>query len=104
EGITPSPSGSLAFSGPLAGVTILEIATYFAAPFGLALLADLGARVIKVEPLEGDPMRRGVPIPEAGAVKVSQGKESLAVDLNTDEGREIVYMLARRADLAMCSW
>ena len=51
---------------PLAGVTVLELAVLYAAPFGATLLADLGARVIKVEPLDGDPIRTIVPFPEAG--------------------------------------
>jgi crotonobetainyl-CoA:carnitine CoA-transferase CaiB-like acyl-CoA transferase len=90
--------------GPLAGVTVLELATYFAAPYGLTLLADYGARVIKVEPLTGDPIRNAMPIPESGGAKVTQGKESVAVDLYTEEGREVVYALARKADLVMCNW
>jgi crotonobetainyl-CoA:carnitine CoA-transferase CaiB-like acyl-CoA transferase len=89
---------------PLDGVTVLELGTYFAAPFGLTLLAELGARVIKVEPLEGDPLRFAMPIPESAAAKALQGKESVAVDLNREEGRQIVYQLAKRADLVMCSF
>jgi crotonobetainyl-CoA:carnitine CoA-transferase CaiB-like acyl-CoA transferase len=91
-------------SAPLAGVLAIELATYFAAPFGLTLLAELGARVIKVEPLSGDPLRHQMPIPDTGGVKVIQGKESLAVDLETEEGRAIVYTIAEKADLALCSW
>ena len=55
---TPTPQH------PLEGVTVLEFATIIAAPLGVALLADLGARVIKVEPVGGDPFRtmgRGPP-------------------------------------------
>src|SRR5262249_43420068 len=54
----PAPVPPLADSGgPLAGVTVLEFATIIAAPLGCAYLADLGARVIKVEALEGDGLR-----------------------------------------------
>jgi crotonobetainyl-CoA:carnitine CoA-transferase CaiB-like acyl-CoA transferase len=88
----------------LEGVTILELGLWYAAPYGAALLADLGARVIKIEPLAGEPMRHVMPVPDAGAVKVLQGKESVAVDLEKPEGREIVHHLARRADIALVSY
>src|SRR5262245_32576233 len=83
---------------PLAGVTIIELGTFYAAPFGATVLTDYGARVIKIEQLDGDPMRTIVPFPEVGGIKVLQGKESVAVDMHTDAGREIVYELVRRSD------
>jgi crotonobetainyl-CoA:carnitine CoA-transferase CaiB-like acyl-CoA transferase len=89
---------------PLAGVTILELGLWYAAPYGPALLADLGARVIKVEPLAGEPMRHVLPVPEAGAVKVLQGKESVALDLESADGRRVVHELARRADLVLVGY
>lgn len=89
---------------PLAGVTILELSSMFAAPYGATLLTDLGARVYKVEPLEGDQIRALVRFPEVGAAKVMQGKESIAVDLTTEEGRAIVHELARRCDVALQSY
>jgi crotonobetainyl-CoA:carnitine CoA-transferase CaiB-like acyl-CoA transferase len=89
---------------PLAGVTVLELGTYYAAPYGATLLADLGARVIKIEQLDGDPIRHIIPFPEVGAIKVLQGKESIAVDIACDEGREIVLELVRRADAVLQSF
>src|SRR6201999_1917996 len=49
---------------PLKGVTVLEFGSMFAGPYGATLLADLGARVIKVEPLDGDNIRNLVAFPE----------------------------------------
>src|SRR5207302_10867863 len=72
-----------------------------AAPFGPAALADLGARIIKVEPFAGDQMRAFLPMPEAGGVKTLQGKESIALDLKTEEGRAILKALLAKADLLM---
>lgn len=89
---------------PLAGVTVLEFGTMFAAPYGATLLTDLGARVIKVESPEGDEIRRLVAFPEAGGSKVLEGKESIAVDISTPEGREIVHELVRRADVVLQSF
>ncbi len=91
-------------SRPLDGVTVLEFGLWYAAPFGPALLADLGARVIKVEPLGGEPMRHIMPVPDAGAIKALQGKESIALDLERPEGRAIVHRLAARADLVLVSF
>ena len=86
---------------PLEGVTILELSLFYASPFGTTLLADLGARVIKLEPKRGDDIRYAMPIPETGAVKVLQGKESVAVDLETPEGQKIAHELVKDADLVM---
>jgi crotonobetainyl-CoA:carnitine CoA-transferase CaiB-like acyl-CoA transferase len=89
-------------SAPLAGVTVLELAIQYAAPFATTLLADLGARVIKVEPLGGDPIRGQVPwFPEVGGGKVMQGKDSIAIDLGTAEGQQIVHRLASRVDAVL---
>src|SRR6195952_4096460 len=86
---------------PLKGVTVLEFGSMFAGPYGATLLADLGARVIKVEPLEGDNIRNLVAFPEAGGAKVLQGKESIAVDFTKPEGLELVYELAKRSDIVL---
>jgi crotonobetainyl-CoA:carnitine CoA-transferase CaiB-like acyl-CoA transferase len=92
-------------SGPALGdVVVLELGTFFAAPFGGTVLRELGARVIKVEPINGEPMRTLLPFPELGAAKVMQGKESIAIDMSTDEGRAIVHELARRSHLALQSF
>ncbi len=82
---------------PLEGVTVVEFATIIATPYACSLLADLGARVIKVESLEGDGFRgmgNGV-----GTVKTTAGKESICVDLKTEAGRQIARRLTERADL-----
>jgi len=89
---------------PLAGVTVLELGLWYAAPYGPAILADYGARVIKLEPLAGDPIRSVLPFPDAGGIKMLQGKESVALDLEAPAGREIALRLARRADLLMTSY
>ena len=85
----------------LEGVTVLEFATVIAAPLGASLLADLGARVIKVEPLDGDPYRhmgQGFGA-YAGSTKTTAGKESICLDLKAPEGQEIAQRLVRDADV-----
>ena len=84
---------------PLEGITVLECASWLAAPFAGALLADLGARVIKVEPLSGDPYRR-MPTNE-NMIRAFQGKENLALNLKSDEGLAIFYELVKQSDIVM---
>ena len=97
-------SGTAPQRPPLRGLTVLELGTFFAGPYGATLLADLGARVIKIEPLDGDPIRKLVPFPEVAGVKVLMGKESMAVDVSKPEGREIVLALARRSHAVLRSF
>ena len=85
----------------LDGVSIVEFGTMFAAPNATRMLADLGAHVVHIEELEGDGIRMLIPFPEAGGAAVMQGKESLCVDLQTDEGRQIVYGLIASADVVV---
>lgn len=89
---------------PLAGVTILELGTFYAAPYGSTILTDLGARVIKVEALDGEPMRTQQAFPEAGAMKVLQGKESFALDLGSPDARAVLAQVAEQVDMVMCSF
>jgi crotonobetainyl-CoA:carnitine CoA-transferase CaiB-like acyl-CoA transferase len=102
----PEPAGRETAEGPtgappLNGVTVLELGALFAAPYGATLLADLGARVIKVEPLDGDPVRNMLPFPELGGAKVMQGKESIALDITGDVGRRVLRDLIARADVVL---
>ena len=82
---------------PLEGVTIVESATIIAAPLGAATLADMGARVIKVEPIAGDPFRNMMS--SLGASKCNTGKESICLDLKSSEGQNIAQELAKKADV-----
>jgi crotonobetainyl-CoA:carnitine CoA-transferase CaiB-like acyl-CoA transferase len=94
---TPAPAAVL----PLEGITVVDLGTFYAGPFGSALLADQGATVIHIEGLDGDPIRFQMPMPEASGVRVLQGKKSVAVDARTEEGRAIVIELIRRADMVL---
>ena len=82
---------------PLAGIKVVELATIIAAPLGASFLADMGAEVIKVEQIGGDPYRGlGLGI---GSARVNAGKRSISVDLKSDTGREIVLGLISDADV-----
>ncbi|HZY59592.1 MAG TPA: CoA transferase, partial [Candidatus Binataceae bacterium] len=82
---------------PLDGITVLDCGEYLAGPFGPMALADLGARVIKLERPQGDKMRTPVPFPPFMACQ--RGKQDLAVDLKHPEGLKIFYKLVERADV-----
>lgn len=89
---------------PLDGVVILDLSMFVSGPFGTTLLSDLGARVVKVEPLGGDPVRsNGVGPSVAGEnaqfITFNHGKESLAVDLKSDAGAALFRRLAAKADV-----
>ena len=99
-GPAPASPGATSGGAPLDGITVVEVATIIAAPLSTALLADLGARVIRIETLDGDPYRHliagGTPV-----AKTSAGKESICLDLKTEEGRRIAFELARTADVVV---
>lgn len=89
---------------PLEGVTIVELGAYYAAPYAATLMAELGARVIKLEPLDGDPQRIMLPFPEVAGLKALQGKECVAVDLQSEKGRAIAYKIIAEADIVLQSF
>ena len=89
--------------GPLRGVRILDCSIALTGPYAVALLADQGADVIKVErPGIGDIARWiGVSVNGLSALfqMCNRGKRSIAVDVHHDEGRELVRLLAERSDV-----
>ena len=95
------PAASVDDAPALDGVTVIELGTFFAAPFGATLLAEQGARVIKIEDASGDPIRNVVPFPELAGIKVLHGKESVVLDLASPEGRDALGELVRRADVVL---
>ena len=98
---TPSTGTGAPPAHPLEGVTVLEFATVIAAPYGAALLADLGARVIKVEPIGGEAFRGntgGLP-GQVSPAKTTAGKEGLCLDLKSGDGQAIVAKLLEGADV-----
>jgi crotonobetainyl-CoA:carnitine CoA-transferase CaiB-like acyl-CoA transferase len=86
---------------PLAGVRVVELASYVTGPYAAALLADMGAGVVKIEePTQGDPFRgwgRGGYSPTFRSV--NRGKRSLGLDLRAPEGLAIALELAEAADV-----
>jgi crotonobetainyl-CoA:carnitine CoA-transferase CaiB-like acyl-CoA transferase len=90
-------------AGPLAGIRVLELGQLIAAPFAARLMAEFGAEVIKVEaPGEGDPLRKWRKLHEGTSLwwyLQSRNKKSIAVDLKSPEGADVVRALASSADV-----
>jgi crotonobetainyl-CoA:carnitine CoA-transferase CaiB-like acyl-CoA transferase len=92
--VASSPPPVAAPRYPLEGIRVLDLGVFTAGPYGSRLLADLGADVIKIERLEGDPLRP-LPQPFEGA---QRGKRGIALDLKTAEAREALFRLMATAD------
>ncbi len=85
---------------PLEGITLLDLGTVINGPLGCALVAELGARVIRIEAPGGDWGRQGLPF---SAHRTMAGSEGICLDLKTPEGQEIMGKLAAKADLLLHS-
>ncbi|HEY3686044.1 MAG TPA: CoA transferase [Streptosporangiaceae bacterium] len=91
----PAPAGPAPRqAGPLAGYRVLDLGMVLAGPYTGTLLAELGADVVKVEIPSGDGWR------ERGLIYI-RGQRGLAVDLRTDEGRDLFLRLVRGADVVI---
>src|SRR5580765_209173 len=88
---------------PLKGITIVSIEQAVAAPFATRQLADLGARVIKIERPDGGDFARGYDATVKGLssyfVWLNRSKESLTLDLKRPEARQVLERLLQRADV-----
>ena len=96
--------------GALEGIKIVDITQGLCGPFASQLMADAGAEVVKVEPLEGDPARRYGPpfigVRDDGSsgesavfLNLNRGKKSLALDIGTSAGRDVLQRLVADADV-----
>jgi CoA:oxalate CoA-transferase len=90
-------------TGSLSGLLVIDLTRVLAGPYCTMLLADLGARVIKVEnPNGGDDSRRFTPFfqqQSAYFMSLNRGKESIALDLKNDADRALLWRMIRRADV-----
>lgn len=91
-----------AMTRPLTGVTVLELGQVIAGTYAGTILADMGAEVIKVEPLRGDTNRNPTIAPVKGESAIhlfgNRGKKSVAVDLKDPRGRDLFLRLVATAD------
>ncbi len=94
-------------TGPLAGIRVLEFSQIVAGPIAGIQLSDLGAEVVKVEPLEGEARRNSAAVvPNEGKYFQSQnrGKRSLTVNLASPEGRQLIHRLLPGFDVVLINY
>lgn len=93
------------YSGPLAGIKVLDFSRILSGPYASMVLADLGAEVIKVEPLEkGDETRNFPPFHGKLShyyIALNRSKQSIALNLKSPEGVQIARDLARQSDIVL---
>jgi crotonobetainyl-CoA:carnitine CoA-transferase CaiB-like acyl-CoA transferase len=104
---------------PLEGIKVLDFSIAVAAPFGAAMLADMGAEVVKIERVQGEAQRLGLPagmddvldtsvvekMPDTHSwMAFNRGKKDLAVDIRKEKGLEIVLKLAKESDVILQSF
>jgi crotonobetainyl-CoA:carnitine CoA-transferase CaiB-like acyl-CoA transferase len=88
----------------LKGIKVLDLTSMVSGPVAAMMLADQGAEVIKVEPTTGEQMRHIGPTVNkvtAAFFSCNRGKQSIAVDLKSDEGKKILFDLAESADVLL---
>jgi formyl-CoA transferase len=89
-------------AGALDGVTVLDLCSYLAGPYGCTLLADLGATVIKIESPQGDMLRQfpsSLPDESRFFLGTNRGKRALALDLKQPEGLAVLHRMVESADV-----
>jgi crotonobetainyl-CoA:carnitine CoA-transferase CaiB-like acyl-CoA transferase len=88
--------------GALSGVRVLDFTSVMAGPFATRMLADLGADVLKIEPLEGDQVRARPPLRDGQSSyfgHLNVGKQSMACNLKSPQVRDLILQLAARYDV-----
>ncbi len=93
---------------PLEGIKVLEFSTMITASFAAMMMAEQGAEVIKVEPVElGDPMRY-LGSSKGGIsglfANCNRGKRSLRLDIKSDAGKDVIKQLAEQTDVVLCNF
>jgi formyl-CoA transferase len=86
---------------------VVDFTEYVAGPYGTMMLADMGADVLKVEPFEGDHWRRQQPLSGRESryfIGVNRGKKSIALRLESEQGRAVADDLVRRADAVVVNY
>lgn len=98
----------MSHSGALAGLVVVDLSQFLSGPFATQVLGSMGAEVVKVEPLTGDSSRLMPPYyfnEESGYyLSTNRNKRSIAVDLKTAGGKEIVLNLIRKADVVLSNF
>src|SRR5688572_2453535 len=88
---------------PLDGIRVFDMTRVLAGPYCTALLADLGAEIIKLEPIAGDEYRHVGPFQDGESalfLLTNRGKKSISIDLKQEDGLALARDIARNCDVA----
>jgi crotonobetainyl-CoA:carnitine CoA-transferase CaiB-like acyl-CoA transferase len=94
----------MAYSSPLEGIKVLDLTRALSGPFCTMILGDLGADVIKVEPIDGDMMRQWGPFDRTESVYYLTGnrnKRAIAIDFRSTEGLELIKTMVKDCDVVV---
>ena len=99
-------------SKPLDGLRVLDLTHMLSGPYGAMILADLGADTIKIEPLRGEGTRKLLATDPANSLEgmgayfltLNRNKQSVAIDLKSDAGREQFYRLVEKSDIVISNF
>ena len=92
---------------PLNGIKVLEFTQIIAGPLGCQFLADLGAEVIKIEPLAGEPWRLAaqfIPAESKTFIGLNRGKKSLAINLQDEDSQQVIHRLVKDIDVVVINY
>ena len=98
-----------ATTGPLAGITVLDLTRVLSGPYCTMMLADMGGRVIKIEqPGKGDDTRAWGPPFQNGEstyfLSINRNKESVTINLKHEEGKKVIKELLESADVLVANF
>ena len=91
-------------SGPLAGITVVDLGQVYLGPYATLLMAKAGADVIKIEPLIGEPLRRRGEVGRGAAVPfvmLNSNKRAVTLNLKASAGRDLLVEMAKRSDVLL---
>src|SRR5712671_2936227 len=89
---------------PLAGVTVLDFGQVYQGPYATLLMAQAGADVIKIEPPQGEPLRRRAPPGKSTTFPIAMlnsNKRAITLNLKHERGRALLFRMVERADVLL---
>src|SRR5215471_6109264 len=89
---------------PLAGIVVLDFGQVYQGPYATLLMAKAGADVIKIEPPQGEPLRRRAPPGKSTTFPIAMlnsNKRAITLNLKDERGRTLLFEMAQRADVLL---
>jgi len=100
----PPSSGAAGANRPLTGVVVLDFGQVYQGPYATLLMAQAGADVIKIEPPQGEPLRRRAPVGKSTTFPIAMlnsNKRAVTLNLKDERGKQLLFRMAERADVLL---